>query len=71
MKTLKIRGKTFRYEQEFDSAWEGVYTYSLYDEKGHYIASEITTFKGVLEIAKAYLTGDEENLNLTILYNCY
>lgn len=72
MKTLKVKGKTFRYEKDIDRAWgNDVYTYSLYDENGNLIVFEISTFRGVREIAKAYLTGDEEKLNLPILDNCY
>ena len=70
MKTLKIKGKMFRYNKDLDRAW-GVYTYSLYDENGNRIAFEISTFKGVREIAKAYLTGNEEELFLAELDNCY
>lgn len=70
MKTFKIQGKKFRYEKDFDRAWE-VYTYSLYDEKGNRIAFEISTFRGVREIAKAFLTGNEKELFLAKLDNCY
>lgn len=72
MKTLKIQGKKFQYEKDVDRAWgDDVYTYSLYDEKGNRIAFEISTFRGVREIAKAYLTGNKEELFLAKLDNCY
>ena len=72
MKTLKIQGKEFRYEKDVDRAWgDDVYTYSLYDENGNRIAFEISTFRGVREIAKAYLTGNKEELFLAKLDNCY
>ena len=71
MKTLKIKSETFLYEKVADSEYKDIYTYSLYDINGDLIAFEIGTFKGVREIAKAFLTGNREELDLAILGNCY
>ena len=71
MKTFTINGNTFRYEKEVDGEDERLYAYNLYNWAGNLIASAIGTFKGVREIAKAFLTGSDEEMRRAINENCY
>ena len=71
MKTFKIKNEIFYYEELIDAEDEANYTYSLYDKNRKYIASAIMNFRGMREIAKTFLTGDEELLQQAINYYCY
>ena len=60
MKTFKIKNEKFYYEKDVDGEDPSNCTYELYDATGRYIAAAIVNFKGVREIAKAYLIGRKE-----------
>lgn len=67
---MVIKGHYFNVVRSRDLMKDGDDSLFELSDKGHFIAGTIRSYKGLIEIAEAYLTGDKQTLADAEAKNC-
>lgn len=68
---ILVKGHYFKVETSKDIMKDSDDSiYELYDNKGFFIVGTIRSYKGLIEVAEAYITGDKQTLEDAKTKNC-